>query len=62
MSFGMLGSYVSFQSATKVAKAMNDKGFAEISMSFIPRFQNLARKLLKVTQRLSRLVTKRRFK
>ena len=46
MSQGGLESYVFLQLATKVAKAMNDKAFAEISMSIIPRFQNLARKLL----------------
>lgn len=46
MSFYASGCYVFLQWARKVAKAMNDKGFTKISVPFIPRFQNLAWKLL----------------
>lgn len=46
MSFDVSGCYVFLQLATKVAKAMNDKGFAKTRGPFMLRFQTLARKLL----------------
>ncbi|PKO41594.1 MAG: hypothetical protein CVU31_15375 [Betaproteobacteria bacterium HGW-Betaproteobacteria-4] len=46
MSFYVSGHYVFLLLATKVAKVMNEKGFTKIRGPFIPRFQNLARKLL----------------